>query len=45
VEVCYQGQVDHLLEVHDRASGMFYREIIADRAFAAMRGLLAEALA
>ena len=30
---------------HDRASGMFYREIIADRAFAAMRGLLAEALA
>lgn len=30
---------------HDRASGMFYREIIADRAFAAMRGLLAESLA
>jgi hypothetical protein len=22
VEVCYQGQVDHLLEVHDRASGI-----------------------
>ncbi len=30
---------------HDRASGMFYREVIADRAFAAMRGLLAESLA
>jgi dienelactone hydrolase len=29
---------------HDHASGMFYREIIANRAFAAMRGLLAEAL-
>lgn len=30
--------------VHDYASGMFYREIIADRAFASMRALLAEAL-
>lgn len=30
---------------HDRASGLFYRELIATRAFAAMRGLLAEALA
>lgn len=30
---------------HDRASGLFYRELIANRAFAAMRGLLAEALA
>lgn len=30
---------------HDRAGGMFYREVIAERAFAAMRGLLAEALA
>jgi dienelactone hydrolase len=29
---------------HDHAGGMFYREIIANRAFAAMRGLLAEAL-
>jgi dienelactone hydrolase len=30
---------------HDRASGMFYREVIANRAFAAMRNLLAETLA
>lgn len=30
-------------EAHDRASGMFYREPIAKRAFAAMRSLLAEA--
>lgn len=28
---------------HDRASGLFYRELIATRAFAAMRALLAEA--
>lgn len=30
---------------HDHASGLFYREIIARRAFSAMRDLLAEALA
>lgn len=30
---------------HDHANGLFYREIIAKRAFAAMRGLLAEAFA
>jgi dienelactone hydrolase len=29
---------------HDHANGLFYREIIANRAFAAMRALLAEAL-
>ena len=31
-------------QAHDHANGMFYREIIAARAFAAMRGLFAEAL-
>jgi len=29
---------------HDRANGLFYRELIANRAFAAMRALLTEAL-
>lgn len=29
---------------HDQANGMFYRELIADRAFRAMENLLAEAL-
>lgn len=29
---------------HDHANGMFYREVIASRAFAAMRALFAEAL-
>jgi dienelactone hydrolase len=29
---------------HDHANGLFYREIIANRAFGAMRALLAEAL-
>lgn len=29
---------------HDHAGGMFYREVIADRAFRAMQNLLAEAL-
>jgi dienelactone hydrolase len=30
---------------HDHANGLFYREVIANRAFGAMRALLAEALA
>ena len=30
-------------QAHDRASGLFYRELIAQRAFGAMRALLAEA--
>ncbi len=46
-QVVAYGHTGHAFtnpHAHDRASGMFYRELIADRAFAAMRGLLAETL-
>jgi dienelactone hydrolase len=46
-QVVVYGATGHAFtnpHAHDHAGGMFYREIIANRAFAAMRGLLAEAL-
>ncbi|MFM7051705.1 MAG: dienelactone hydrolase family protein [Planctomycetota bacterium] len=46
-QVVAYGHTGHAFtnpHAHDRANGLFYREVIATRAFAAMRQLLAEAL-
>ncbi len=46
-QVVAYGATSHAFtnpHAHDHANGMFYREIIANRAYGAMRALLAEAL-